>query len=406
MSAIHTAPHFMAKRLEGLAQSEIRAMSRESDRVGAINLGQGICDLPTPQVVSEAAKAAIDAHASTYTYPEGNLDLRRAIAAKLVRDNGIQADPAGEIVVTLGATGAYAATITALLNPGDGILLMEPYYGYHLNCAVVAGLEPQYLTLEPPQFALTEESLRASLHPNTRAVVVCTPANPSGKMFSRAELEAIARVAHEHDLLVITDEIYEYIRYDDRPHISPATVGDLWPRSVTIMGLSKTFSITGWRMGYAVAPEPLARAITLVNDLYYICAPNPLQHGVTAGFGLPAEYFAGLASDYQRKRDQLCDALTVAGMTPIVPEGAYYVLADVSHWGFDTAHEAAMSLLENARVASVPGSAFYRGTTGEGLLRFCFAKDDALLDEACRRIRDFDPSASALRTGQAQKVRT
>jgi aminotransferase len=382
---------FIARRLRGLAQSDIRFMSRASDERGAINLGQGICDLPTPAVVAAAATAAIDADESTYTYPEGHMALREAIAGKLSRDNGIDARPEDEIVVTTGATGAYAATLNALLDPGDGILLMEPYYGYHLNCAVVAGLDPHFLTLDAPEFTLTEEALRAAIRPHTRAVVVCTPANPSGKMFSAPELAALARVAHEHDLLVVTDEIYEYIRYDGRPHLSPATVGGLAGRTVTIMGLSKTFSITGWRLGYAVAPAPMARAITLVNDLYYVCAANPLQRGVTAGFALPPAYFTGLAVDYERKRDRLCAALAAAGMAPIVPQGAYYVLADVSDWGYPTARQAAMGLLEQARVASVPGSAFYRGDTGTGLLRFCFAKDDDVLDEACRRIRGFRP---------------
>jgi aminotransferase len=394
VTSSQTMPRFVAERLRGLGQSEIRRMSRESDRVGAINLGQGICDLPTPPAVAAAAKAAIDAHESTYTYPEGQLALREAIAAKLARDNGLEARADGEIVVTLGATGAFAAAVTALLDPGDGILLMEPYYGYHLSCAVVAGLEPQYLTLAPPAFTLTEDALRAAVRPNTRAVVVCTPSNPSGKMFDRAELKAIARVAHERDLLVITDEIYEYIRYDGRPHISPATVGGLWSRSVTIMGLSKTFSITGWRVGYAAAPAPLAEAITVFNDLYYVCAANPLQHGVTAGFGLPARYFAELASDYQRKRDDLCGALAAAGMAPIVPQGAYYVLADVSSWGYATASEAAMALLERGKVASIPGTAFFRGGAGEQLLRFCFAKDAQVLDAACERIRRFEPSGA------------
>ncbi|MGK8557324.1 pyridoxal phosphate-dependent aminotransferase [Nocardia gipuzkoensis] len=384
-------PRFLAERLYGLALSDIRRMSRESDRVGAINLGQGICDLPTPPVVAEAAKAAIEANHSTYTYPEGNRALRDAIAGKLLRDNGIHANPETEIVVTLGATGAFATTVNALLNPGDGILVMEPYYGYHLNCSIVAGLEPQFLTLTPPTFTLTEETLRAALQPNTRALVICTPSNPSGKMFDRAELEVVARVAHERDLLIISDEIYEYIRFDGRPHISPATVGGLAPRTVSVMGLSKTFSITGWRLGYAVAPEPMAQAIALVNDLYYICAPNPLQYGVTAGFALPESYFAGLASDYQRKRDTLCDALQAAGTVPIVPQGAYYVLADISAWGFTSSTGAAMDLLERGRVASVPGSAFYRGATGESLLRFCFAKDDESLAEGCDRIRQFDP---------------
>ncbi|MEU8824625.1 aminotransferase class I/II-fold pyridoxal phosphate-dependent enzyme [Streptomyces sp. NPDC048636] len=389
-------PRYEARRLRGLAQSDIRRMSRESDRAGAINLGQGICDLPTPPEVAEAAKAAIDAARSVYSYPEGDVALREAIAAKLARDNGIQARPDTEIVVTVGATGAYTAAINALLDPGDGILLMEPYYGYHLNAAVVAGLEPHCLTLEPPGFTVTEDALRAALRPHTRALVVCTPANPSGKMFGRAELEAIARVAHERDLLVITDEIYEYIRFDGRPHLSPCTVGGLWPRTVTIMGLSKTFSITGWRMGYAVAPAPLARAITLVNDLYYVCAPTPLQHGVTAGFALPADYFAGLATDYRRKRERLCGALTAAGTRPIVPQGAYYVLADVSDWGFATAREAATELVERGKVASVPGGAFYRGAAGDQLLRFCFAKDDDVLDTACERIRRFEPTPALM----------
>ncbi|WP_067538115.1 pyridoxal phosphate-dependent aminotransferase [Nocardia crassostreae] len=384
-------PRFLADRLHGLALSDIRRMSRESDRVGAINLGQGICDLPTPPEVAEAAKAAIDANDSTYTYPEGNRALRDAIVGNLLRDNGIEADPGTEIVVTLGATGAFATAVNALLDPGDGILLMEPYYGYHLNCSIVAGLEPQLLTLTPPTFTLTEEALRAALRPNTRALVICTPANPSGKMFDRAELEAVARVAHERDLLIISDEIYEYIHFDGRPHISPATVGGLAPRTVSVMGLSKTFSITGWRIGYAVAAEPMAQAIALVNDLYYICAPNPLQHGVTAGFALPESYFAALASDYQRKRDKLCDALKAAGTVPIIPQGAYYVLADISAWGYTTATEAAMDLLERGKVASVPGSAFYRGTTGESLLRFCFAKDDDTLAEGCERIQRFEP---------------
>jgi aminotransferase len=392
--AISTRSQFVAGRLDGLALSEIRFMSRESDRLGAINLGQGICDLPTPGPVAAAAKAAIDASKSIYTYPEGDLALRRAIAAKLARDNGIQADPEREIVVTVGATGAYAAAVNALLNPGDGILLMEPYYGYHLNCAVVAGLEPHYLTLAAPDFALTENALRAALRPNTRAVVVCTPANPSGKMFTRAELEAISRVAHERDLLVITDEIYEYIRFDGRPHLSPAAVDGLWHRCVTIMGLSKTFSITGWRLGYAVAPHPLAKAITLVNDLYYVCAPSPLQYGVVAGFDLPAAYFDGLADDYQRKRDRLCAALTAAGLAPIVPEGAYYTLAGVGAWPFTDSRQAALALLRDGGVASIPGGAFFRGSAGDGLLRFCFAKDDESLDEACRRIRRFRPGVA------------
>lgn len=378
-----------ARRLQGLVQSDIRRMTRECERVGGINLGQGICDLPTPPLVRDGAIAAIRAGKSVYSYPEGAPELRAAIAAKLERDNGIRADPAREIVVTVGATGAFASTIHALLDPGDGILLFEPYYGYHLNAAILAGLEPQFLPLAPPTFELKESELVVALRPNTRAIVVCTPGNPSGKMFTQAELEMLARVAREHDLLVITDEIYEFIRYDGRPHVSPASVADLADRTVSILGLSKTFSITGWRLGYAVAREELAHAITLVNDLFYVCAPTPLQHGVAEGFRAPASFFDDLARDYAAKREILCSALETAGLPPIWPQGAYYVLADVGGHGFTTAREAAMALLVTTGVAAIPGTAFFRGSEGERWLRFCFAKEDDVLAEACRRLQRF-----------------
>lgn len=380
---------FRSRRLHGLEQSEIRRMTREANRVGAINLGQGICDLPTHPLVAEGAKAAIDARKSIYSYPEGAEELRRAIAGKLFRDNGIEADPMTEILVTAGSSGAFACALMGLLDPGDGVLLMEPYYGYHRNAAAVAGFEVQYLTLEPPGFELREDALRGALHDNTRAMVVCTPSNPSGKMFSADELAIIDRVAAERDLLVITDEIYEYIRYDDRPHISPATVGDLGQRTVTIMGFSKTFSITGWRLGYAVAPAPMAQAMILANDLFYICAPTPLQYGVVEGLKAPASFYDDMRADYQRKRDMLAEALRAAGLAPIVPQGAYYMLADISSLGTATATDAAMLLLERTRVAAVPGSAFYQGQTGESLLRFCYAKEDAVLEEACQRLAGF-----------------
>ena len=367
----------ISRRLQDLAQSDIRRMTRECERVSGINLGQGICDLPTPGLVREGAIRAIRENRSTYSFAEGAPELRRAIAKKLARDNGLKADPATEVCVTVGASGAFACAIHALLDPGDGILLFEPYYGYHLNAAIVAGLTPQFVTLAPPAFAFTEAALTAALTPRTRAIVVCTPSNPSGKMFTREELEAVARVARKHDLFVITDEIYEYIRYDGREHVSPAQFAP--ERTITIMGLSKTFSITGWRLGYAYGPETFIKAITLVNDLNYVCAPTPLQLGAAAGFEAPKSYFDELQSGYQRKRDLICDALAKAHLTPIVPQGAYYVLAQ--------SPLTAMQLLEKTKVASVPGTAFYRGETGKDLLRFCFAKDDDVLEEACRRLR-------------------
>ncbi len=382
-------PSDRSARLSGLVQSDIRAMTRACERVEGINLGQGICDLPTPELVREGAIRAIRERKSTYSYPEGITELREAIARKLARDNGMRADPRSEIVVTAGSSAAFTCAIHALLDAGDGILLLEPYYGYHLNTAIVAGLEPQFLALPPPRFELTEAALRAALRENTRAIVVCTPSNPAGRMYTRSELEALARVAEAADLLVITDEIYEYIRYDGREHIPPATVGKLAPRTVTIMGLSKTFSITGWRLGYAVAPEAMARGITLVHDLFYICAPTPLQHGVAAGFEAPKEFFAAMQADYATKRAMTCEALTAADLPPIVPEGAYYVLADVSRLGHSTSRDAALALLEETRVASVPGSAFWQTTHGERYVRFCYAKEEAVLAEACRRLAAF-----------------
>ncbi|NJD07631.1 MAG: pyridoxal phosphate-dependent aminotransferase [Methylococcaceae bacterium] len=379
----------LSRRIAGLQPSDIRYMTRECERVGGINLGQGLGDLPPPDAVKHAAIAAILDNRNSYASSEGIRPLREAIAAKLERDNGLTVDPDSEIVVTAGTTGAFAATLTALLNPGDGILLLEPYYGYHLNTLVLQGLEPQFLTLEAPAFRLDEARLREALRPNTRAIVLCTPANPSGKMFSIEELVIVDRVARDHDLLVIADEIYESIVYDGRRHISPATVGRLRERSVSILGFSKTFSITGWRIGYAVAAEPLARAINLVADLLYVCAPTPLQFGALAGLRESLEEVQRYRDKYQSKRDRICAGIEAAGMLPIVPQGAYYVLADVGAFGYPDAKTAALALLHQAGVAGVPGSAFYQGNGGERLIRFCFAKEDVVLDEAIQQLRRF-----------------
>jgi aminotransferase len=339
--------------------------------------------------VRDGAIEAIRAGKSAYSFAEGIQPLREAIAKKLERHNGLCADPSSEIVVTAGSSGAYASALFALLDPGDGILLMEPYYGYHLNTAIVAGLEPQFLSLQPPRFRLEEAALRAALKPNTRAIVVCTPSNPCGRMLDESELRVLEKVAKERDLIVITDEIYEYIRYDGRAHVPPAAIGSLGERTVTIMGLSKTFSITGWRLGYAVAREDWARAIALVHDLFFICAPTPLQHGVAEGFRAPKSYFDDLQQQFAKKREWACDALARAGLDPIVPEGAYYVLADVSKLGLPTSRDAAMAILEQTKVATVPGTSFFQGTAGEALVRVCYAKEDDVLRDACARLATF-----------------
>jgi aminotransferase len=384
-------PKNAANRIANLQQSPIRAMTQACERVNGINLGQGLGDLPPPAPVRQGAISAIEQNISTYTPSQGLPELRRAIARKLSRDNGIQTDPETGIVVTNGATGAFAATLLALLNPGDGVLLPEPYYGYHLNTLLLSGYEPQFVPLPLPSLALREEDLVAAIKPNTRAIVLCTPGNPSGKMLTRSDIECVERVAIAHDLLVITDEIYEYLTYDGRAHISPASIGSLGERTVTISGFSKSFSITGWRLGFVAAPEPMARSINLVNDLYYVCAPAPLQKAVASALEAPDNGLSGLGTEYQWRRDLICDGLARAGMPPLVPQGAYYVLADISSFGYADATAAAHALLEQTGVAAIPGSAFFNSAAGERYLRFCYAKDKATLESAVSQLQGFRP---------------
>ncbi len=378
-----------ARRISGLVQSDIRAMTKECLRVGGINLGQGLCELPTPEAVVKAAQMALaDDQKSMYSQPEGILPLRQAISRKLERENNIRANPETEIVVVNGSTGGYAAAMMALLNPGDGIILFEPFYGYHLNAAILAELEPQFVPMSSSsnRLAIDEASLRATIKDNTRAIVICTPNNPSGKMWSESDIRLIGKIAKEKDLLIITDEMYEYFRYEGREHLSPAADPELADRTITLMGLSKTFSITGWRLGYVVASEPLAQKIKLANDLFYVCAPTPLQHGVLAGFNIDRSYFNNLQTEFKVKRDKICSALESAGMPPIVPEGAYYVLADISKFGMNDSKAFAMKLLEKTKVATVPGRAFFNSNTGDKYIRLCFGVNDDALNKACQQI--------------------
>ncbi|HEY6376592.1 MAG TPA: aminotransferase class I/II-fold pyridoxal phosphate-dependent enzyme [Edaphobacter sp.] len=371
-----------------IVQSEIRAMSVECDRVGGINLAQGVCDTDLPDFVADAAIKAIHQGYNIYTRLDGIEPLRQAIAAKLERYNGISADPDSEVLVTSGATGALYAAILALLNPGDEVILFEPFYGYHVNTLLSLRVQPVPVSLTAPDWKLDIGALRGAITPRTRAIIVNTPSNPSGKVFHLEELQAVADLAIQHDLFVFTDEIYEYFLFDGTRHISLATLPGMAERTITISGLSKTFSITGWRIGYLTASRQWIPSIGYFHDLTYVCSPSPFQHGAAAGLvELPEAFYAGLATEYQQKRDQLCAALTDAGLTPSVPEGAYYVLADVSRIPGDTAYKKARQLLAATGVAAVAGTAFFTQGRGENILRFCFGKKPEDLDRACAALR-------------------
>jgi len=368
-------------------QSEIRAMTTECDRIGGINLAQGVCDTPVPAPVQEAAIQAIHDGYNIYTRLDGIARLRNAIAAKQQRDYGLDYDPETEVLVSSGATGGLHAAAMALLNPGDEVLLFEPFYGYHVATLRSLRVNAVIVPLAEPDFALDTATLRAAVTPKTRAILLNTPANPSGKVFTRAELESIAAVVLEHDLFLITDEIYEYFVYDGAHHIAPATLPGMKERTIVLSGFSKTFSITGWRLGYATADAKWMSAMSYFHDLTYVCAPSAFQHGAAAGLEkLPPSFYTELAADHQSKRARILSALTDAGLTPTTPAGAYYVLADATRLPGKKAAEKARHLLAATGVAAVAGSAFFRPGHGESLLRFCFAKKDHDLDEACARL--------------------
>ncbi len=379
-----------SQQLAFLRQSEIRNMTLECVKVSGINLSQGVCDTELPEPVRLGAAAAMSEGTNTYTRYDGLAPLREAIAKKVLRDTGASVDPESEILVTSGATGAFYAACLGLFDAGDELVLFEPYYGYHWDTLRALGVTPRLVPLDLPDWSFSTASLRRAIGPKTRAIVVNTPGNPSGKVFTRAELELIAEVAREFDLYVLTDEIYEYFLYDGRAHVSVATLPGMRERTLTLGGFSKTFSITGWRIGYLIATAELCHKLGQVHDLVYVCAPAPLQIGVARGLErLPDSFYRELKLEYTRKREKLCASLERAGITPHVPQGAYYVLADSRTLPGASAKERALALLRLSGVAAVPGSAFFEGGRGDDLLRFSYAKREAELDEACRRLDAF-----------------
>ncbi len=368
-------------------ESVIRGMTRLCEQHAGVNLAQGFPDFPAPPELKEAAKRAIDDDHNQYAVTWGTREFRAAIAVKMEQYNGVRCDPDTEVTVTCGSTEAMIAALLGVVNPGDEIVVFEPFYENYGPDAVISGATPVYVPLRPPHFGFDPAELRAACSPRTKAIIVNTPHNPSGHVFTRAELEQIAAICEEVDCLAITDEIYEHIIYDGRPHVSLATLPGMRERTITISGLSKTYSVTGWRLAYAIAAPPLTAAIRKMHDFLTVGAPHPLQCAGVHALQLPDTYYQQLAATYDARRTLLCDALTGAGLRIYVPEGAYYVLADISSFGIPDDVRFCERLVREVGVAAVPGSSFYRHPEqGRGLIRFTFCKREETLREAARRL--------------------
>ena len=370
-----------------LVQSEIRNMSLECDKIGGINLSQGISNLPLSSVIKDGAFKAVENGINYYTRFDGVQELRESIAEKAFNYNRIKCDPNKNIIVSAGATGAFYCACLALLNPGDEVIIFEPYYGYHINTLQAAGAVPKFVKLSQPNWSINLTDIENAVTERTKAIMICTPSNPSGKIFNLQELTLLGEFCKKHDLIVFTDEIYEYFLYDNKQHISPASLDIFKNRTITISGYSKTFSITGWRVGYCIVPEHLHETIGYINDLIYVCSPSPLQYGVVAGINnLDITFYQSIQERFLKKRNQICDVLKQIGIIPYVPDGAYYVLADVSNVPGMNSKDKAMHILKESKVACVPGMAFYSGNGGDNIVRFCYAKEQEELDMACENL--------------------
>lgn len=382
-----TAPR-PAARLDGLQQSVIREMTRLATEHDALNLSQGYPDFPPPPEIVAAAHAALDAGANQYTVTWGIEPLRAAIAGTMRRRYGLDYDPARHVTVTCGVTEAICAAILAVVNPGDEVVIVEPFHENYLPAVRFAGGRAVFTALEPPGFALDPERLRRAFSDRTRAILLNSPHNPTGRVFTREELEGVARLCREHGAIAITDEIYENIIYDGRAHLPMATLDDMAGRTITISGLGKTFAVTGWRLGYACALEPLAEALRTVHDFLTICAPAPLQHAALAALALPESYYERTIRDYSERRARMMSILERRGLRAAPPEGAYYVLSDFSRLGFAADdHAFARYLTTEVGVAVVPGSSFYATPgLGRSAVRWAFAKRLETLDEVDRRL--------------------
>ncbi|HEY3280285.1 MAG TPA: aminotransferase class I/II-fold pyridoxal phosphate-dependent enzyme [Gemmatimonadales bacterium] len=375
-----------ARRTHGFTESVIRGMTRLANEHGAINLAQGFPNFPAPDVLKEAAARAIRDDVNQYAITWGANRLRNALAAKYQDWYRLAIDPMTQVTVTCGATEAMASALLAVVNPGDEVIVFEPFYENYGPDAILCDARPVFVPMTPGQ-PLDLDRLAAAFGPRTRAIIVCTPNNPTGRVLSRAELESIAELCRRHDAYAVTDEIYEHIYYEGE-HIPLATLPEMAERTITISGASKTFSVTGWRIGTIVAPPDVTDAIRKVHDFLTVGAPAPLQEGVAVALEtLGRDYYDGLARDYRRRRDILCDGLARTGFRCQAPEGAYYVIADFSDLSDLPDDKFAEWLTVEHGVATVPGGSFCsRPELGRTWIRFAFCKTDAMLKDAVERL--------------------
>jgi aspartate/methionine/tyrosine aminotransferase len=383
---MRTARVKLAARTAGFTESVIREMTRLNATSGGINLAQGFPNFAAPQALKEAAKRAIDADINQYAITWGAKSLRDALSRTYAELYGMTVDPETMLTVTCGATEAMISTLLALVDPGDEVVVLEPFYENYGPDTDIAGARPVYVPLRPPENVFDRDELRKAFGPRTKAIIVNTPNNPTGRVFTRDELTFIASLCIEHDVVAVTDEIYEHIRYEGA-HIPIATLPGMAERTVTISGASKTFSVTGWRVGWIVAPAELTAGIRKVHDFVTVGAPAPLQEAVAEGLSLGRPYYDSLATEYRKRRDLLVPSLEAAGFAPRRPEGAYYVLCDITPFGFDDDTAFARWLVSEVGVAGVPGSSFYsEPALGKHLIRFTFCKTHDVLEAAAARL--------------------
>ena len=362
-------------------------MTRQAMAKGAINLAQGFPDFAAPAILKHAATDAIEADINQYSVTWGAKPFREAIAAKYRRTYEMDYDPEQEITVCCGATEGMVATLLAVLNPGDEVVLFEPFYENYGPDTQLCGAETRYVTLHAPDWHFDPDELRRAFNPRTRAIIVNSPNNPTGKVFTGAELEQIAALCQEFDALAITDEIYEHILYDGAVHVPIASLPGMRDRSVLVNSMSKTYSVTGWRVGWVLAPPDLSNSIRKVHDFLTVGAAAPLQAAGVVALGLPDEYYQGLGAEYAKRRDHIVSSLESAGFHCFRPHGAYYVMTDVSGFGFEDDMAFVRHLIDRVGIAAVPGSSFYAlDLRGCQQVRFCFCKKYETLESARHKL--------------------